>query len=99
MSAATTTFQSCRKPAPPPSLSVGGLLQRKCACGSPAASLTGECEECKGKGRLQAKLTIGARDDPLEQEADRIADQVLAAGVDPAGGHMPSRIQEIRVRS
>jgi hypothetical protein len=27
---------------------------------------------------LQAKLTIGATDDPLEREADRIADQVLA---------------------
>ena len=56
----------------------GLLLQRKCACGgSAASSLTGKCEACK-KNRLQAKLTIGASNDPLEQEADRVADQVLA---------------------
>ncbi|TBW39880.1 DUF4157 domain-containing protein [Azotobacter chroococcum] len=54
------------------------LLQRKCACGSPTASLTGECEECASKKRLQTKLTIGASNDPLELEADRVADQVMA---------------------
>jgi hypothetical protein len=79
-------------PATPPSLSMGGLLQRKCACGSPAASLTGQCEECKSKVHLQAKLTIGANDDPLEQEADRVADRVLAARVDPAVEHVASHI-------
>ena len=57
----------------------GLLLQRKCACGAPTASLTGECAECKSRKRLQTKLTIGASNDPLEQEADRVADQVLAA--------------------
>ena len=31
---------------------------------------------------LQAKLSIGASHDPLEQEADRVADQVLAAPAD-----------------
>lgn len=58
-----------------------GILQRKCACGNhtPAG---GECAECaKKKGTLQRKLIIGASNDPLEQEADRIADQVLAAPV------------------
>ena len=53
------------------------LLQRKYACGSPKSSLTGECEECKGKTRLQAKLTVGASNDPLEQEADRMAERVM----------------------
>ena len=66
----------------------GLLLQRKCACGSPTSSLTGECAECKSKKRLQTKLVIGADNDPLEQEADRVADQVLAkpsqAGIDKA---------------
>ncbi|MCY1338970.1 hypothetical protein D9M68_327610 [compost metagenome] len=55
------------------------VLQRKCACGNPASGLTGECAECerdKALG-LQAKLQIGAVDDPLEHEADRLADQVL----------------------
>ncbi|TBW12974.1 DUF4157 domain-containing protein [Azotobacter chroococcum subsp. isscasi] len=56
----------------------GLLLQRKCACGSPTASLTGECAECASKKRLQTKLTIGASNDPLELEADRVADQVMA---------------------
>ncbi|MCE9550826.1 MAG: DUF4157 domain-containing protein [Betaproteobacteria bacterium] len=68
-----------------------GLLQRKCACGGYAASsLTGECEGCNSK-RLQTKLSIGASNDPLEQEADRVADQVLAAPIDSAvSGAAPS---------
>lgn len=69
----------------------GLLLQRKCACGSPTSSLTGECAECKSKKFLQTKLTIGASNDPLEQEADRVADQVLAAPANPVvSGATPS---------
>lgn len=56
----------------------GLLLQRKCACGSTTASLTDECSDCKTAKRLQTRLAIGASHDPLEHEADRIADQVLA---------------------
>ena len=53
-----------------------GILQRKCACGN---KTVGECTQCaKKKNGLQRKLSIGASSDPLEQEADRIADQVLA---------------------
>jgi hypothetical protein len=55
------------------------LLQRKCACGAPKSPLSGECEACKSKNRLQTKLRIGASNDPLELEADRVADQVLSA--------------------
>ena len=71
----------------------GLLLQRKCACGAPTALLTGECAECKSKKRLQTKLTISASNDPLEQEADRVADQVLAAPANPAVGRVRSHIQ------
>ncbi len=71
----------------------GLLLQRKCACGSPTSSLTGECAECKSKKRLQTKLTIGASNDPLEQEADRVADQVLAAPANRAVSGAPPHIQ------
>ncbi len=68
-----------------------GMLQRKCACGgSPGAA--GLCEECQGK-RLQRKLTIGASNDPLELEADRIADQVMAAPAQPVVSATPPRIQ------
>jgi hypothetical protein len=67
------------------------LLQRKCACGSATASLTGECPECKRKKLVQTKLAIGASNDPLEQEADRVANQVLA--VPAATSRTPPVIQ------
>lgn len=71
----------------------GLLLQRKCACGSPTASLTGECAECSIKKRLQSKLAIGASNDPLELEADRVADQVMAASARFPVNAAPPRIQ------
>lgn len=61
-----------------------GLLQRKCAaCGNHTVA-GGECEECKRNKPfgLQTKLTINEPGDRYEQEADRIADEVMA---------MPSR--------
>ncbi|PZV00212.1 MAG: hypothetical protein DCF24_07740 [Cyanobium sp.] len=39
--------------------------------------MTGKCAECSSNMRLQPKLAIGASNDPLEQEADRVADQVM----------------------
>ena len=73
----------------------GLLLQRKCACGSPTGSLTGECAECISKKHLQTKLTIGASNDPLEKEADRVADQVLAGPTNPAISGAPPHIQRL----
>ena len=57
-------------------LANGKFLQRKCACGNhtPAG---GECTSCAAK-KLQKKLSIGSASDPLEAEADRVADQVLS---------------------
>ena len=57
----------------------GGVLQRKCACGN-ASGTTGTCTECQEKqGRsLQTKLTIGEAGDRYEQEADRVAEQVMS---------------------
>lgn len=69
-----------------------GLLQGKCACGG-TPSPTGECAECKKKKRLQSKLIIGASNDPLEQEADRVAEQVLAVPAHNALSSPPPRIQ------
>lgn len=58
------------------------VLQRKCACGQ--HSPKGECEACaKKKYAVQRKLVVGASNDPLEQEADRVADQVLAMPLHP----------------
>jgi len=58
--------------APPTSLRDGrfGVLQRKCACG-------GTCPRCRGEAHIQPKLAIGEPGDAFEQEADRVADQVM----------------------
>jgi hypothetical protein len=46
------------------------LLQRQCACG-------GGCPRCKEELGIQTKLKIGEPGDKYEQEADRIADEVM----------------------
>ena len=96
MSTAAPLQTHAAKPRPPSSSTHAGLLlQRKCACGSPTSSLTGECAECNSGKRLQTKLTIGASNDPLEQEADRVADKVLAAPANPAVSGAPPHIQRL----
>lgn len=74
----------------------GGILQRKCACGSSAGS-TGSCAECQSRqeGILQTKLKISETGDRYEQEADRVADQVLAVPVDTAINAASPRIQRL----
>ncbi len=59
------------------------LVQRKCACGG-VSKLAGQCSECEkkklvgGNGSLiQPKLKIGQSNDKYEQEADRVAVQVM----------------------
>lgn len=46
------------------------LLQRKCACG-------GGCPRCKEELGIQTKLKMSEPGDKYEQEADRIADEVM----------------------
>lgn len=73
-----------------PGIGAQAWLQRKCACGA-AADLNGGCTECERKKTLglQAQhLALGTPHDPLEQEADRVAEQVLAQ---PAGRATPVR--------
>ncbi|MBS0150787.1 MAG: DUF4157 domain-containing protein [Nitrospira sp.] len=59
-----------------------GFLQRQCACGTHMMG-GGQCAECQKKkmgvgGRpLQTKLAISEPGDAYEQEADRVADQVM----------------------
>ena len=94
MSTAAPLQNLAAKPKPlSNSTHAGLLLQRKCACGSPTSSLTGQCAQCKTQKRLQTKLTIGASNDPLEQEADRVADQVMATSAHSAVSGAPPRIQ------
>jgi hypothetical protein len=65
----------------------GSLLQRKCACGNHTVG-----GENKRLG-LQTKLKVNEPGDIYEQEADRIADQVLATPAHPAINGTPRRIQ------
>ena len=74
------------------------VLQRACACGQHSHGES-ECSEYKKKGQLQRKLAVGASNDPLEQEADRVANQVLAAPAHSVGGGAPSRIQRFAEQS
>jgi Domain of unknown function (DUF4157) len=70
-----------------------GLLQRKCnSCGQHKIA-GGECTNCQAKSGLQRKLTIEASNDPLEQEADRVANLVMGASTNPAVSSAPPRIQ------
>jgi Domain of unknown function (DUF4157)/L,D-transpeptidase catalytic domain len=72
-----------------------GLLQRQCACGSHTSG-GGECAECsKKKLGLQRKLRIGARNDPLESEADRVADEVMATPAHPRVNGIAPRLQRL----
>ena len=92
---------AARSPLVGKSSHTGLLLQRKCACGgsaSASSSLSGECAEC-GKKKLQRKLSIGASNDPLEQEADRFADQVLAAPAHSEVSGTPPHIQRFTGQS
>jgi hypothetical protein len=75
-------------------LSRGSILQRKCeSCGNHTIA-GGECSGCtKNKGVLQRKLTIGASNDSLELEADRVVNQVMAASASPAVSVASPRIQ------
>jgi outer membrane protein OmpA-like peptidoglycan-associated protein len=79
--------------------SQSGILQRKCGYRSPATG--GECEECSKKQRLglQAKLTVNEPGDIYEQEADRIADQVLATPAHLRVSGTPPRIRRFSRQS
>jgi outer membrane protein OmpA-like peptidoglycan-associated protein len=67
-------------------LNATGLLQRPCVSGAPPASLSGRCTENFGQRSLQAKLNVGPPHDPLEQEADRVAERVTARSAHSAAG-------------
>lgn len=91
MNKATVTQQAKTAGSLPPAR--GGILQRKCACGSHTIA-GGECAECaKKKSGLQRKLTMGASNDPLEREAERVTGQVMAAPVHNAISDAPPHIQ------
>lgn len=67
------------------------VVQRTCSCGNSTVA-GGECEECSKKKRLglQTKLRVNKPGGIYEQEADRIADQVMTAPARPGvSGALP----------
>ena len=85
-----TTKDAARSPAVTGTV---GLLQRRCDCGN--STTAGEqCEEC-GNKNLRRKLRIGATNDPLELEADRVADQIMAMPANSAAGTTAPHIQRV----
>ena len=85
-------------PSAPLHPSQSGILERKCACGG-AAGLSGECEACGKRLDLQTKLTVSEPGDVFEQEADRVAEQVLATPARHAVSGAPPRIQRFSGQS
>ena len=71
-----------------------GVPQRQCAGGSSKPLSEGRNDEFPSP-HLQRALAIGASNDPLEMEADRIADQVLAAPAHAAVRDAAPRIQRV----
>src|SRR6266403_2630003 len=86
----------------------GILLQRKCDCGNHTVG-GGQCAQCgqdrtllrsessrfelAGNSILQRKLSVGATNDPLESEADRVADAVLTTSNCIGGTRTARRMQ------
>ncbi len=70
-------------------------LQRKCSCGGEFAT-SEECEECANNRRLalRSRVTIAEPEDGYEREADRIADQAMAAPL----AHSPVRAAAPRIQ-
>jgi hypothetical protein len=78
------------------SLAHAGILQRRCECGNHTSGAP-TCAACDEKKMgVQRKLFIGREDDPLEHEAERIADAVTSmrepAGATAQSGRQPPSI-------
>ena len=84
--AAPKALPKCITATAVPVTTAPSLIQRACACG-------GRCSSCAGRSedsdRIQAKVAVGAANDPLEAEADRAAAHVMRM-VGPAGSVAPT---------
>jgi len=78
------------------------VLQRQCACGG-GAGASGECEECRkkrmGVGRptsgVQAKLAVNQPGDRWEQEADHMAENIVAGRPGASIQSAPTQINRV----
>ena len=72
-----------------PTLRTNGVLQRKCgSCGNHTVA-GAQCQGCTAKKSHspQTNLRVGEPGDVYEQEADRVADQLMSSASAPAGVH------------
>jgi len=90
--------QATSKPAPSEHGRV--FLQRKCACGR-GAGVSGQCSDCAEQKQLsvQPKLEVNEPGDRYEQEADEVAERVMAAPAHPSVTAVPLRIQRVSSQS
>jgi Domain of unknown function (DUF4157) len=73
-----------------------GILRRTCACGTHTVA-GADCPVCASHtGIIQRKLAVGRSTDPLEREADRVAEQVMATPSPSLISATPPRIQRHR---
>ena len=97
-----TLAQSAKQNKFTPTTNTSNLqVQRKCACGG-VSKLGGQCSECEKKKLvgskvplIQPKLKIGQPNDKYEQEADRVAEQVVAMSPNTNITSTPPRIQRL----
>lgn len=105
----SATTQTAQKAPVALTAAPSGILQRKCACGNHtvAGGECAECGKEKTLLQrkaldqrrvsrppiIQTKLIVGSSSDPLEQEADRIADQVMSTSSHSVVSGTPLRIQ------
>jgi Domain of unknown function (DUF4157) len=71
--------------------SASGVGRSACSCGASKSHSSQKCEKCAPTG-LQRKLAVGAANDPLELEADRVAAEVTRPALVATGTATP-RIQ------
>jgi hypothetical protein len=71
-----------------------GLLQRKGGSELREGLNDDMCDECRAGG-MQRQLSIGLANDPLETEADRVADQILTGPRRPSVSGISPRIQRL----
>lgn len=75
------------------------LLQRKCDCNSCASRDRQPVDDENALVPMQRKLSLGASDDPMEREADRVAEQVLTAPSPAAMGDAPVQVQRFSTQA
>lgn len=87
----------------PPAPTVDAPMRPRSRAPEPAGPAEAEAVASQLPGVIQAQLTVGAVDDPLEREADRVSDEVasMPGGLDVASGPpaVPSCSSQVAPRS